>query len=380
MIFIASARVLERAFAPCSATDAGVPRAPPRGRFVFFFARVRPSEARARDSTATMARRRAARARAVAVAIVVVVVAVVARVSGASGASRAIDSVRGRSADVRVFAPRDEVRAERGDADGDRAREDGDGAYEDGDGARGASDDAGARMRVSYDEYVAAEVARLERSLVESSAEPDYGAIEDTLNAIAYDVQSDLERIARARAMEMTYAGDLVPRAGEPYPPADFDVFASEAYIIYDADGSQVIFEPQSALGTLMQQLTWINTIFPGNPSAIDDYMRCATLVRPCSVEEVLRKCTYEPRGTWYRERLSRMNAPLTWPYCQPDLEEVYKFCTEFEAQASICDPRRARERMYLSRTIAINGGTAPCLRWRTNVFGVRECIDRGQR
>jgi len=335
-------------------------------------ASFRASEgATARECAAAMARAGVARAVTTVTCVVICVLALGSRALGAVVTTRAIDSVRGRSEDVRVFAPRDEVRAERGDED-DGSYESGDASYEDVGGV--------GRTRVSYDEYVAMEVARLERSLVESTAEPNYAEIEDRLNAIAYDVQSDLERIARARAMEMTYAGDVVPRGWAPYPPADFDDFASEAYIIYDADGSQVIFEPQGALGTLMQQLTWINTIFPGNPSAIDDYMRCATLVRPCSVEEVLRKCTYEPRGTWYRERLSRMNAPLTWPYCQPDLEEVYKFCTEFEAQASMCDPRRARERMYLSRTIAINGGTAPCLRWRTNVFGVRECIDRGQR
>ena len=172
----------------------------------------------------------------------------------------------------------------------------------------------------------------------------------------------------------MTWVGDAA------YPPVDFVAFTNEAYVVYDADGSRVMFEPQGEVGRLMQQLTWFSTIFPGNPTALDDYMRCATLVRPCSVEEVLRRCTYENRGSWYRERISRMNAPLSWPYCQPDLEEVYQFCTEFELQSGLCDPRRARERMYLSRTVAINGGTAPCLRWRTNIFGTRECIDRGHR
>ena len=138
-----------------------------------------------------------------------------------------------------------------------------------------------------------------------------------------------------------------------------------------------MLFEPQGEIGRLMQQLTWFSTIFPGNPTAFDDYMRCATLIRPCSVEEVLRKCTYEPRKSWYRERVSRMNAPIDWPYCQPDLDEVYDYCTEIERQTSMCDPRRARERMYVSRAVLFNGGDRPCMRWRTDIFGVRVCVDR---
>lgn len=221
----------------------------------------------------------------------------------------------------------------------------------------------------TYDEYVANEVARIESSLDAAEAE----AVRETLSDITHEIQSDLDRIARARALDMTYRGSTTP-------PANFQTYAHEAYIIYDDDGERVLFEPQGEVGRLMQQLTWVTTIFPGNPTALDDYMRCSTLVRPCSLEELLRKCTWEPRGTWYRERISRMNAPINWPYCQPDLGEVYEFCTEFEKQAGVCDPRRARERMYLSRTIALNGGVSPCLRWRTNVFGVRECIDSGQR
>jgi hypothetical protein len=46
------------------------------------------------------------------------------------------------------------------------------------------------------------------------------------------------------------------------------------------------------------------------------------------------RRCTYEPKGSWYRERRSRINAPLDWPYCEEDLEEVYKWCTEVEKQS----------------------------------------------
>lgn len=302
----------------------------------------------------------------------------------------ALDSVAARSRTVRVFEQPPEattptVRKNEGDDDYDYDYgydSDGDGDGEARYAREGwydefarASDgvDSGART-MSYDEYVEREVAKLELSLIESASASDAGAMRETLDEIAYDIQSDLERIANARALEMTWVGDAA------YPPVDFVAFTNEAYVVYDADGSRVMFEPQGEIGRLMQQLTWFSTIFPGNPTALDDYMRCATLVRPCSVEEVLRRCTYENRGSWYRERISRMNAPLSWPYCQPDLEEVYQFCTEFELQSGLCDPRRARERMYLSRTVAINGGTAPCLRWRTNIFGTRECIDRGHR
>ena len=324
---------------------------------------------RRRHSAAAM--RRAALAIAATAAI---------SISIAAASASGIDSVAARSRTVRVFEGRapdattPTVRKNEGDDDydDDDARYAREGWYEEFATSDGV--DSGART-MSYDEYVEREVAKLELSLIESvESASDERAIRETLDAIAYDIQSDLERVANARALEMTWVGDAA------YPPVDFVAFTNEAYVVYDADGSRVMFEPQGEIGRLMQQLTWFSTIFPGNPTALDDYMRCATLVRPCSVEEVLRRCTYENRGSWYRERISRMNAPLSWPYCQPDLEEVYQFCTEFELQSGLCDPRRARERMYLSRTVAINGGTAPCLRWRTNIFGTRECIDRGHR
>ena len=325
---------------------------------------------RRRHSAAAM--RRAALAIAATAAI---------SISIAAASASGIDSVAARSRTVRVFEGRapdattPTVRKNEGDDDyddDDDARYAREGWYEEFATSDGV--DSGART-MSYDEYVEREVAKLELSLIESvESASDERAIRETLDAIAYDIQSDLERVANARALEMTWVGDAA------YPPVDFVAFTNEAYVVYDADGSRVMFEPQGEVGRLMQQLTWFSTIFPGNPTALDDYMRCATLVRPCSVEEVLRRCTYENRGSWYRERISRMNAPLSWPYCQPDLEEVYQFCTEFELQSGLCDPRRARERMYLSRTVAINGGTAPCLRWRTNIFGTRECIDRGHR
>ena len=311
----------------------------------------------------------------------------------AAASASGIDSVAARSRTVRVFEGRapeattPTVRKNEGDDDYDYGYDgDGDG---DGDGearyaregwydefAR-ASDgvDSGART-MSYDEYVEREVAKLELSLIESveSASDERARCARRSMRSRTTFRAISRGVANARALEMTWVGDAA------YPPVDFVAFTNEAYVVYDADGSRVMFEPQGEVGRLMQQLTWFSTIFPGNPTALDDYMRCATLVRPCSVEEVLRRCTYENRGSWYRERISRMNAPLSWPYCQPDLEEVYQFCTEFELQSGLCDPRRARERMYLSRTVAINGGTAPCLRWRTNIFGTRECIDRGHR
>jgi len=325
-----------------------------------------------------------------------VVVSSASRVSAVDG--NALDSVASRARTVRVYGTAgDDDRASRGGAMTSSASssayeyeyddEYGDEAwmdetwwreFETADSGRRRGTDPSAAPR-TFDEYVELEVAKLEVSLLEQSkgTDADREAIRRTLDDIAYDIQADLERVARTRASEMTYRGDFAPAY---HPPADFVAYQNDAYVIYDADGSRVMFEPQGEIGRLMQQLTWFSTIFPGNPTALDDYMRCATLVRPCSVEEVLRKCTYEPRGTWYRERISRMNAPLTWTYCQPDLEQVYEYCTPIEAQSGLCDPRRARERMYLSQTVAINGGVAPCLRWRTNIFGTRECIDRGLR
>ena len=342
---------------------------------------IRASEATRGEVPIRLRRRRRHSAAAMRRAALAIAATAAISISIAAASASGIDSVAARSRTVRVFEGRapdattPTVRKNEGDDDyddDDDARYAREGWYEEFATSDGV--DSGART-MSYDEYVEREVAKLELSLIESvESASDERAIRETLDAIAYDIQSDLERVANARALEMTWVGDAA------YPPVDFVAFTNEAYVVYDADGSRVMFEPQGEVGRLMQQLTWFSTIFPGNPTALDDYMRCATLVRPCSVEEVLRRCTYENRGSWYRERISRMNAPLSWPYCQPDLEEVYQFCTEFELQSGLCDPRRARERMYLSRTVAINGGTAPCLRWRTNIFGTRECIDRGHR
>jgi hypothetical protein len=43
------------------------------------------------------------------------------------------------------------------------------------------------------------------------------------------------------------------------------------------------------------------------------------------------------------------VNAPLSWPYCEWDLEDVYRHCTELERQSSTCDPEIARDRMRRS-------------------------------
>jgi hypothetical protein len=87
------------------------------------------------------------------------------------------------------------------------------------------------------------------------------------------------------------------------------------------------------------------------DPSFVDDWMRCSTLARPCTVAETLRRCTYEPKGSWYRERRSRVNAPLDWPYCEDDLASVYaEGCTEKELFAATCEPRIARSRAAAER------------------------------
>jgi len=355
---------------------------------------------RHRDATRARETNENMRARVLFLVVAFVVVSSASSVSAVDG--NALDSVASRARTVRVYGVEgdddDDDRASRGGARTSSASSSVSSAYEyeyeygdeawmdetwwrefeTADSGRRRGTDPSAAPR-TFDEYVELEVAKLEVSLLEQSTgtDADREAIRRTLDDIAYDIQADLERVAQTRASEMTYRGDFAPAY---HPPPDFVAYQNDAYVIYDADGSRVMFEPQGEIGRLMQQLTWFTTIFPGNPTALDDYMRCATLVRPCSVEEVLRKCTYEPRGTWYRERISRMNAPLTWSYCQPDLEQVYEYCTPIEVQSGLCDPRRARERMYLSQTVAINGGVAPCLRWRTNIFGTRECIDRGLR
>lgn len=376
----------------------------------------------------------------------VALVAIAASSARGARASGDIISVDAATRVVRVFEPRDVSRAS-----APRANE-----Y-----SGSGTDDARWREEFmsndhgvigsggAYDDYVSREVAKLEASLLTSSDGPDIdvAALQRALDDITMELRADLDRVARARAREMSWmdssvgvgapngAGGTRAAAGNGAPttramdgvtviyndnqgsqtanavqynpyntvppynavpryvntppqyyngggsmqnyPDPYIRYQNDAYIIYDESGTQVLFEPQGEIGRFMQQLTFCSTLFPGNPSAFDDYARCSTLIRPCSIEEVLRKCTYEPRKTWYRERLSRMNAPIDWPYCQPDLDEVYDYCTELERQSAMCDPRRARERMYISQAVLFNGGDRPCMRWRTDIFGVRVCVDR---
>ena len=113
----------------------------------------------------------------------------------------------------------------------------------------------------------------------------------------------------------------------------------------------RVAYADVGIVGGFMQALTFVySSKHYDSPALIDDWMRCSTLARPCSISETLRRCTYEPKLSWYRERRSRVNAPLDWPYCAEDLAEVYEYCTDFERQSGVCDPRVARSRAVFER------------------------------
>ena len=56
-----------------------------------------------------------------------------------------------------------------------------------------------------------------------------------------------------------------------------------------------------------------------------------------CTPEEVYAKCTYEPKGSWYRASMF-INAPLDWPYCMPRLDEVYASCSFLAKQTDSCN------------------------------------------
>jgi hypothetical protein len=115
---------------------------------------------------------------------------------------------------------------------------------------------------------------------------------------------------------------------------------------------ARVPYAEQGVVGGFMQSLTWLfATPFADDPRFVDDWLRGSTLPRRCPVAETLRRCTYEPKGTWYRERRSRVNAPLDWPYCEDDLGLVYEHCTDAERQAGVCDPRVARNRAAFERS-----------------------------
>ena len=132
----------------------------------------------------------------------------------------------------------------------------------------------------------------------------------------------------------------------DPYYLDDLDSY--DRFVRED----RVAYADVGIVGGFMQALTFVYSSKYGveNPTLIDDWMRCSTLARPCTISETLRRCTYEPKETWYRERRSRVNAPLDWPYCADDLAETYRYCTDLERQAGVCDPRVARSRAAFER------------------------------
>lgn len=132
----------------------------------------------------------------------------------------------------------------------------------------------------------------------------------------------------------------------DPYYPYD-DLDSYDRFVRED----RVAYADVGIVGGFMQALTFVySSKHYDSPALIDDWMRCSTLARPCSISETLRRCTYEPKLSWYRERRSRVNAPLDWPYCAEDLAEVYEYCTDFERQSGVCDPRVARSRAVFER------------------------------
>ena len=131
------------------------------------------------------------------------------------------------------------------------------------------------------------------------------------------------------------------------YDPYYDDLDSYDRFVRED----RVAYADVGIVGGFMQALTFVySSKHYDSPALIDDWMRCSTLARPCSISETLRRCTYEPKLSWYRERRSRVNAPLDWPYCAEDLAEVYEYCTDFERQSGVCDPRVARSRAVFER------------------------------
>ena len=117
----------------------------------------------------------------------------------------------------------------------------------------------------------------------------------------------------------------------------------------------RVAYADVGVIGGFMQSMTFMfSSKKYDSPSLFDDWMRCSTLAVPCSPSETFRRCTYEPKATWYRERRSRINAPLDWPYCADDLGEVYEFCTPKEKDSGVCNPRVARSRAVFERARAL--------------------------
>ena len=144
----------------------------------------------------------------------------------------------------------------------------------------------------------------------------------------------------------------------DAYYDDDDAYYYDDPYYLDDLDSydrfvreDRVAYADVGMVGGFMQALTFVySSKHYESPALIDDWMRCSTLARPCSISETLRRCTYEPKLSWYRERRSRVNAPLDWPYCAEDLAEVYEYCTDFERQSGVCDPRVARSRAVFER------------------------------
>ena len=104
---------------------------------------------------------------------------------------------------------------------------------------------------------------------------------------------------------------------------------------------------PSVAYGLLpsnSQQDPAIVTALPPGMSNLDPaalvyfvrWLQCSSLVQWCTPSEVYSRCTYEPKGTWFRGTLF-INAPQSWPYCMPELEQIYARCDFAAKQADSC-------------------------------------------
>jgi len=180
-----------------------------------------------------------------------------------------------------------------------------------------------------------------------SSFNDDYSSFNDDSS---YDDDSFDDSSYNDAPFAVRTANDLASHADPLAVAARNSFLANDP--VYDkyagvANPMTTLYLRQGALGARLADATWLlSEPFADRPTALDDYLRCSTLARSCTPAEVLRRCTYEPRGSWFRERRSRSNAPLDWPYCEPDLDEVYGFCTETEVAHSTCEPKEARRRM----------------------------------
>ena len=115
-----------------------------------------------------------------------------------------------------------------------------------------------------------------------------------------------------ARLTVRRYRNTLASRA-DPLAVAARNSFLANDRV-YDkyagvANPMTTLYLRQDARGASFADATWLlSEPFADRPTAFDDYLRCSTLVRSCTPAEVLRRCTYEPRGSWYRERCVYFN------------------------------------------------------------------------